>query len=63
MGRLFSRRVRDEARTERLLAAADKAFDNPDADFSDGSFEAVVLHGVAADPTRPYPPAGHPYPR
>lgn len=59
----FSRRSKDEARTTRLLEAVDAAFDNDEADFSDGTFESVVLHGVAYDPTKPYPPAGHPYPR
>lgn len=61
---MFSRRERDEARTGRLLDAVDAAFDDdPGATFEDGSFESVVLHGVAYDPTQPYPPAGHPYPR
>ncbi|MFF3324945.1 hypothetical protein [Streptomyces sp. NPDC002889] len=60
----FSRRKKDEARTDRLLDAVDKAFDNdPNATFEPGTFESVVLHGVAYNPGKPYPPAGHPYPR
>ena len=67
MGR-FSRKpeLNDHDRTMRLLNAVDKAFDNPAgaAAFEDDkSFESVVLHGVAHDPTKPYPPAGHSYPR
>jgi len=60
----FSRREKDEARTSRLLDALDRATEarpDPDAELSD--FETVVLFGVAYDPTKPYPPAGHPYPR
>lgn len=59
----FSRREKDEARTERLLNSVDAAFDNDEADFSEGTFESTVLHGVAYDPTKPYPPYGHTYPR
>ncbi|WP_374103240.1 hypothetical protein [Streptomyces sp. RM72] len=61
--KMFSRRERDEARTNRLLDAVDAAFDNDEADFSDGTFESVVLFGVAYDPAKPYPPQGHTYPR
>ena len=60
----FSRREKDEARTHRLLDALDRATEarpDPDAELSD--FETVVLFGVGYDPTQPYPPAGHPYPR
>ncbi|MER5461646.1 hypothetical protein ABT010_13350 [Streptomyces sp. NPDC002668] len=56
----------DEDRTVRLLDAVDGAFDNPAgaAAFENPrSFESVVLHGVAYDPAKPHPPAGHTYPR
>jgi hypothetical protein len=54
----------DEARTARLLDACDQAFDNDAADFTrDDSFESVVLFGVGRDPSEPYPPTGHTYPR
>lgn len=54
----------DNRRTYALLDALDNATEarpDPQADLSD--FETVVLFGVATDPTQPYPPAGHTYPR
>lgn len=54
----------DDARTYALLDAVDAAFDTGGkAQFDDPAFEEVVLFGTAYDPTQPYPPAGHTYPR
>lgn len=56
----------DHRRTIELLNAVDNAFDN-DAGAAaledDQSFESIVLFGVGNDPSKPYPPAGHTYPR
>ncbi|MGW7515094.1 hypothetical protein ACWGJ2_05820 [Streptomyces sp. NPDC054796] len=53
----------DEQRTLRLLDQVDNAFEgDPSATFEPDTFESVVLHGVANDPRRPYPPAGHDFP-
>lgn len=54
----------DNRRTGALLDALDRASEmrpDPDADLDD--FETVVLFGVANDPSQPYPPAGHTFPR
>lgn len=49
----------DDARTRALLDAADTAFADEDTDFAD-----VVMDGLMSDKAvRPYPPAGHGYPR
>ncbi|MDX3458419.1 hypothetical protein PV396_41900 [Streptomyces sp. ME02-8801-2C] len=49
----------DDARTRGLLDAADTAFETDDSAFAD-----VVMDGLMGDKaTRPYPPAGHGYPR
>ncbi|GAA2087890.1 hypothetical protein GCM10009801_51170 [Streptomyces albiaxialis] len=54
----------DQARTLRLLDQVDSSFEfDPDATFEPGTFESVLLHGIAGDPRQPYPPAGHSYPR
>jgi hypothetical protein len=56
----------DNRRTMELLGSVDNAFDN-DAGAAaledDNSFESIVLFGVGNDPSKPYPPAGHTYPR
>jgi len=52
----------DKRRTYALLDALDRAAEmRPDAELDE--FETVVLFGVANDPTQPYPPAGHKYPK
>ncbi|MGW5003788.1 hypothetical protein ACWEP8_39760 [Streptomyces hydrogenans] len=65
-------RTDDEARTRRLLDAADIAFDLgpvPDWDVFDeddwaADFEAVVMEGLLTDvEAAVYPPAGHTYPK
>jgi hypothetical protein len=66
---IFRRResvANDDARTGRLLNGVDSAYrartgtdDGPDLD----EFEETVLHAVARDPSAPYPPDGHSYPR
>lgn len=49
----------DDARTCQLLDAADTAFETDDSTFAD-----IVMDGLMSDKaTRPYPPAGHSYPR
>ena len=49
----------DNARTIRLLDAADTAFETDDSHFAD-----IVMTGLGTDKaTRPYPPTGHDYPR
>lgn len=49
----------DDARTCKLLDAADNAFDTDESAFVD-----VVMDGLMSDKaTRPYPPAGHTYPK
>lgn len=54
----------DKRRTNNLLDAVDAAFDDGGlADYSDPVFEEVVLFGVGYDPTQPYPPVGHTYPK
>lgn len=61
----FRRETRDDKRrTNTLLDALDRASEmrpDPDADLDD--LETVVLFGVANDPAKPYPPAGHTYPK
>lgn len=66
--RLFREsRTDDEARTGRLLDQLDDAYATRTGDVADGGelteFEETILFGVANDPARPYPPAGHTYPR
>ncbi|MFD7186292.1 hypothetical protein ACFV90_40815 [Streptomyces sp. NPDC059904] len=57
-------KTEDDRRTYALLDAVDAAFDHGGlATFQDPAFEEVVLFGVAYDPTVPYPPAGHTYPK
>ncbi|MDL2080775.1 hypothetical protein QNN03_30455 [Streptomyces sp. GXMU-J15] len=54
----------DRARTERLLDAADIAFEYEPATDLAADFEAVVMEGLLADQAAAvYPPAGHSYPR
>ncbi|MGW1379550.1 hypothetical protein ACWD6P_35520 [Streptomyces sp. NPDC002446] len=56
----------DTRRTHALLDAVDAAFDNEAGAVAledDGSFESIVLFGVAGDPAVPNPPAGHSFPR
>lgn len=54
----------DNARTIRLLYAADTAFEGEPADELSADFEAVVMEGLLTDRCVPvYPPAGHTYPR
>jgi hypothetical protein len=49
----------DNNRTRELLDHADAAFETDDSAFAD-----VVMNGLMTDvATRPYPPAGHDYPR
>jgi len=56
-------RAADHARTIRLLAAAETAFEGVEpATELDADFEAVVMEGLLAEPAV-YPPAGHTYPR
>ena len=56
-------RVDDNARTERLLDAADVAFAYDPADELAADFEAVVMEGLLTDRSVPvYPPAAHTYP-
>lgn len=62
----FFRETKDDdtRRTHALLDALDNATEtsgHPDAPLTE--FEEVVLFAVAYDPTQPYPPAGHKYPR
>lgn len=62
----FRRETRDDdkRRTYALLDAVDAAFDDGGlATYHDPHFEEVILFGVANDPTQPYPPAGHTYPK
>ena len=62
----FRRETRDddERRTKTLLDALDNATEmRPDPMAPLDEFETVVLFGVANDPAKPYPPAGHTYPR
>lgn len=54
----------DNARTERLLDAADLAFAYDPASELAADFEAVVMEGLLSDrAVAVYPPAGHTYPR
>ncbi|MDH2387733.1 hypothetical protein QCN29_02800 [Streptomyces sp. HNM0663] len=54
----------DHARTERLLDAADIAFEYEPATELHADFEAVVMEGLLTDRAVPvYPPVGHTYPR
>ncbi|MFF4741299.1 hypothetical protein ACFY2W_36260 [Streptomyces sp. NPDC001262] len=57
----------DDRRTNLLLDALDHAYavrtGDPCSDAGLTEFEETVLHGVGYDPARPYPPAGHRYPR
>lgn len=54
----------DHRRTNALLDALDRASEmRPDPDAELDEFATVVLFGVANDPTQPYPPAGHTYPK
>lgn len=62
----FRRETRDDdkRRTNSLLDALDRASEmraDPDAELDD--FETTVLFGVGHDPSLPYPPAGHTYPK
>ncbi|GAB2960708.1 hypothetical protein [Streptomyces heilongjiangensis] len=57
-------RADDNARTERLLDATDRAFEREPATSLALDFEAVVMEGLLTDRAVPvYPPAGHTYPR
>lgn len=57
----------DDARTTRLLSGIEDAYAKRTGDPVDGGpltdFEETVLLAAAPDPTQPYPPAGHGYPR
>jgi hypothetical protein len=54
----------DNARTGRLLDAADTAFEYEPVDEVAFDFEAVVMEGLLTDRYVPvYPPAGHTYPK
>ncbi|MER7573040.1 hypothetical protein [Streptomyces sp. NPDC126514] len=54
----------DRARTERLLDAADIAFEREPATDLAADFEAIVMEGLLTDrAVAVYPPAGHTYPR
>ncbi|MEV5249873.1 hypothetical protein [Streptomyces werraensis] len=57
----------DDERTGRLLHGLEAAFalrtGDPCSDDDLTVFEEIVLFGVGYDPTQPYPPAGHTYPR
>ena len=54
----------DNARTERLLDAADIAFEREPASDLHADFEAVVMEGLLTDRSvLVYPPVGHSYPR
>ena len=56
-------RAADQARTERLLDAADIAFEREAATDLHRDFESVVMEGLLTDRAVPvYPPAGHTYP-
>lgn len=56
-------RAADQARTERLLDAADIAFEYEATTELHRDFEAVVMEGLLTDRAVPvYPPAGHTYP-
>lgn len=56
-------RAADQARTERLLDAADIAFEREPVDGLAVEFESVVMEGLLADRAVPvYPPVGHSYP-
>lgn len=56
-------RAADQARTERLLDAADIAFEREPVTELHRDFEAVVMEGLLTDRAVPvYPPAGHTYP-
>lgn len=62
----FRRETADEdrLRSNGLLDALDRASEmRPDPDAELDQFETVILFGVANDPSKPYPPAGHRYPR
>ncbi|MGW4311014.1 hypothetical protein [Streptomyces californicus] len=64
MSRRRETKYEDDARTYALLDAVDAAFDDGGkATYVDPAFEDVVLFGIAYDPTTPYPPAGHNYPK
>lgn len=57
-------RVDDDARTTRLLAASDTAFEHDAAPGLHEDFESVVMEGLLTDRYVPvYPPPGHTYPR
>ncbi|MCD7445043.1 hypothetical protein K4B79_43495 [Streptomyces lincolnensis] len=57
-------RREDADRTERLLDAADLAFESEPLSELHADFEAVVMEGLLTDRAVPvYPPAGHTYPR
>jgi hypothetical protein len=57
-------RADDQARTERLLDAADMAFGSEPVNEAAADFEAVVMEGLLTDRSVPvYPPARHTYPR
>ncbi len=57
----------DDARTGRLLDGVDTAYavrtGAPAGDDDLTDFEETVLFASAPDPSTPYPPAGHTYPR
>lgn len=57
----------DDARTGRLLDAADVAFEYEPATELHEDFESVVMEGLLTDKAAAaegvYPPAGHTYPR
>ncbi|MFF9812586.1 hypothetical protein [Streptomyces sp. NPDC014006] len=54
----------DNARTLRLLDAADAAFEHEPTSALAADFEAVVMEGLLTDRSVPvYPPARHTYPR
>ncbi|OPG10356.1 hypothetical protein B1R27_03155 [Streptomyces sp. GKU 895] len=65
MKRITCETRRDDAeRTERLLDAADLAFECEPLCELHADFEAVVMEGLLSDQAVPvYPPAGHTYPR
>ncbi|MET9097403.1 hypothetical protein ABZX72_35615 [Streptomyces cyaneofuscatus] len=57
-------RTDDDARTVRLLDAADVSFECEPASDLAADFESVVMEGLLTDRAVPvYPPAGHTYPR
>lgn len=54
----------DDARTRKLLDAADTAFETTSPTEPHEAFEAVVMEGLLTDRAVPvYPPAGHTYPK